>query len=163
MTATGASRSSELPDRDEVMKLKAYTDGGSRGNPGPAAFAVVIVDENGKVVKEYARYLGKMTNNEAEYTGAIAALKEARALGAEEVEVISDSEVMVRQVTGTYRCKAANLQPFLEEVRDLTKYFKKYAFKNVPREHPMVARADMLLNREQDEMRSLQPHGKPNP
>jgi ribonuclease HI len=145
------------------VKLKVYTDGGSRGNPGPAAFAVVIVDEDGKVVMQYARYLGRMTNNEAEYNGAIAALKEARALGAEEVEVISDSEVMVRQVNGVYRCKAANLQPFLTELHDLSKGFHKVAFKNVPREHPMVARADMLLNREQDEIRSLQPHGKPNP
>ena len=62
------------------MKLKVYTDGGSRGNPGPAAYAVVITDEDGKVIKEYGRYLGRMTNNEAEYNGAIAALKEASAL-----------------------------------------------------------------------------------
>jgi ribonuclease HI len=101
------------------MKLKVYTDGGSRGNPGPAAYAVVITDESGKVVKEYGRYLGRMTNNEAEYNGAISALKEALALGADEVEVFSDSEVMVRQVNGVYRCKAANLQPFLNEVRAL--------------------------------------------
>ncbi len=145
------------------MKLKVYTDGGSRGNPGPAAYAVVITDESGKVVKEYGRYLGRMTNNEAEYNGAISALKEALALGADEVEVFSDSEVMVRQVNGVYRCKAANLQPFLDEVRALKARFKQATFKNVPREHPMVSRADFLLNQEQDIMRSLQPRGKPNP
>lgn len=145
------------------MKLKVYTDGGSRGNPGPAAYAVVITDESGKVVKEYGRYLGRMTNNEAEYNGAISALKEALALGADEIEVFSDSEVMVRQVNGVYRCKAANLQPFLDEVRSLRTRFKQATFKNVPREHPMVSRADFLLNQEQDIMRSLQPRGKPNP
>lgn len=144
------------------MKLKVYTDGGSRGNPGPAAYAVVITDESGKVVKEYGRYLGRMTNNEAEYNGAISALKEALALGADEIEVFSDSEVMVRQVNGVYRCKAANLQPFLDEVRSLRTRFKQATFKNVPREHPMVSRADFLLNQEQDIMRSLQPRGKPN-
>ncbi len=145
------------------MKLLVYTDGGSRGNPGPAAYAVVVTDESGKVVREYGRYLGRMTNNEAEYNGAIAALKEAEDLGASEVEVISDSEVMVRQVNGQYRCKAANLQPFLDDVRGRAKRFQKVTFRNVRREHPMVARADELLNREQDVMRSLQPHGKPNP
>lgn len=144
------------------MKLKVYTDGGSRGNPGPAAYAVVITDESGKVVKEYGRYLGRMTNNEAEYNGAISALKEALAIGADEIEVFSDSEVMVRQVNGVYRCKAANLQPFLDEVRSLRTKFKQATFKNVPREHPMVSRADFLLNQEQDIMRSLQPRGKPN-
>jgi ribonuclease HI len=145
------------------MKLMIYTDGGSRGNPGPAAYAVVITDSTGKVVKEYGRYLGRMTNNEAEYNGAIAALKEALALGAEEVEVFSDSEVMVRQVNGVYRCKAANLQPFLDQVRVLKSRFKRTEFRNVPREHPMVSRADYLLNQEQDAMRDLQPHGRPNP
>lgn len=145
------------------MKLKAYTDGGSRGNPGPAAFAVIIADEGGNILKEYGRYLGRMTNNEAEYNGAIAALKEALALGADEVEVFSDSEVMVRQVNGVYRCKAANLQPFLDQVRELRSRFKQTSFRNVRREHPMVSRADRLLNEEQDAMRSLQPRGRPNP
>ncbi|MDW5563405.1 MAG: ribonuclease HI family protein [Methanomassiliicoccus sp.] len=145
------------------MRLKVYTDGGSRGNPGPAAYAVVITDEGNKIVREYGRYLGKMTNNEAEYNGAIAALKEALALGADEVEVFSDSEVMVRQVNGVYRCKAANLQPFLDEVRALRAKFKQTTFRNVPREHPMVSRADHLLNEEQDTMKSLLPRGKPNP
>lgn len=145
------------------MKLFIYTDGGSRGNPGPAAFAVVVTDEEGRVIREYSRYLGRMTNNEAEYSGAIAALKEAEDLGATEVEVISDSEVMVRQVNGQYRCKASNLQPFLSELREHMSKFRHVTFRNVRREHPMVTRADELLNREQDIMRSLQPHGRPNP
>ena len=144
------------------MKLTVYTDGGSRGNPGPAAFAVVVT-RDGKVVKEYARYIGRTTNNVAEYQGAVAALKEAAGLGADEVDVISDSELMVRQVNGQYACRAANLQPYLEEIRKLSKGFTKVAFSNVRRGHPMVSRADALLNQEQDIMRDLMPKGKPNP
>lgn len=145
------------------MKLQVFTDGGSRGNPGPAAFAIVVTDGAGKVLKEYARYIGRTTNNEAEYQGAIAALKEAKALGADEVEVVSDSEVLVKQVNGQYACRAPNLQPHLAEVRRLSSQFRKVTFSNVRRGHPMVSRADALLNREQDVMRDLIPRGKPNP
>ena len=144
------------------MKLTVYTDGGSRGNPGPAAFAVVVTNGD-KVVKEYARYIGRTTNNVAEYQGAIAALKEAMDMGADEVEVVSDSELMVRQVNGQYACRAANLQPYLEEVRKLSGRFRKVTFSSVRRGHPMVSRADALLNQEQDIMRDLMPKGKPNP
>lgn len=144
------------------MKVTVYTDGGSRGNPGPAAFAVVVTSD-GKVVKEYARYIGRTTNNVAEYQGAIAALKEAVDMGADEVEVVSDSELMVRQVNGQYACRAANLQPYLEEVRKLSGRFRKATFSNVRRGHPMVSRADALLNQEQDIMRDLMPKGTPNP
>lgn len=146
-----------------AMRLQVFTDGGSRGNPGPAAFAIVVTDGAGTVLKEYARYIGRSTNNEAEYQGAIAALKEAHALGADEVEVVSDSEVLVKQVNGQYACRAANLQPYLEEVRRLASRFRKASFSNVRRGHPMVARADALLNREQDVMRDLMPRGRPNP
>ncbi|KQM12576.1 phosphoglycerate mutase [Methanomassiliicoccales archaeon RumEn M1] len=144
------------------MRLTIYTDGGSRGNPGPAAFAVVVTRDD-KVVKEYARYIGRTTNNVAEYQGAIAALKEAADMGADEVEVVSDSELMVRQVNGQYACRAANLQPYLEEIRKLSKKFSKVTFSNVRRGHPMVSRADALLNQEQDIMHDLMPRGKPNP
>jgi len=144
------------------MRVRVYTDGGSRGNPGPAAFAIVVTDAEDKILKEYARYIGRGTNNEAEYQGAVAALKEAKALGADEVEVISDSEVMVKQVNGQYACRAANLQPYLDEIRKLCRGFNRATFSNVRRGHPMVSRADALLNQEQDVMRDLMPRGKPN-
>ncbi|HPT74345.1 MAG TPA: ribonuclease HI family protein [Methanomassiliicoccaceae archaeon] len=144
------------------MKLTIYIDGGARGNPGPAAFAIVVTGD-GKIIKEYARYIGRTTNNVAEYQGAIAALKEALAMGANEVEVISDSELMVRQVNGQYACRAPNLQPYLEEIRELSRKFDNVTFSNVRRGHPMVTRADALLNKEQDIMRDLMPRGKPNP
>ena len=99
----------------------------------------------------------------AEYQGAIAGLKEARALGADEVEMIMDSELVVKHVNGQYSCKAANLQPLLGEVRGLMKEFKMATFRHVRRENPMVSRADALLNEELDVMSSLVPRGKPNP
>ncbi len=144
------------------MKLIVYTDGGARGNPGPSAYAVIVTSEDGKVIKEYARYLGKLTNNEAEYNGAIAGLREAEAMGADEVEMVSDSELMVRQVNGQYSCRASNLRPMLEEVHRLMGRFKKATFRHVRRDNNMVSRADMLLNQELDVMASLQPRGKPN-
>lgn len=146
----------------EIMRLVVYTDGGSRGNPGPAAFAIVVTDGNGKVVKEFARYVGRTTNNEAEYQGALAGLKEAEALGADEVEVVMDSEVVVKQVNGQYACRAPNLQPFLQEVRRAMKGFQRASFRNVRREDAFVSRADRLLNEELDIMAQLTPRGKPN-
>ncbi|WP_019177584.1 ribonuclease HI family protein [Methanomassiliicoccus luminyensis] len=144
------------------MKLIIYTDGGARGNPGPSAFAVVVTDESGKVIKEFARYAGKITNNEAEYNGAIAGLNEAKVLGADEVEMVMDSELVVKHVNGQYACKASNLRPKLEEVRRLMAGFRKATFRHVPRENKMVSRADALLNQELDVMSSLTPRGVPN-
>jgi ribonuclease HI len=140
-----------------------YTDGGSRGNPGPSAFAVIVTDPNGKVLKQYARYIGSGTNNVAEYQGAITGLKEAKGLGADEVEMVMDSELVVKHVNGQYSCKASNLQPLLAEVRALMKEFTRASFRHVPRENPMVSRADALLNEELDIMSHLVPRGKPNP
>jgi ribonuclease HI len=145
-----------------IIKLRVYTDGGSRGNPGPSAFAVIVTDDSGKILKEYARYIGRNTNNYAEYQGAINGLKEAKAAGADEVEMVMDSELVVRHVNGQYACKASNLVPLLEEVRRQMAGFKKATFHHVRRENPMVSRADSLLNGELDIMSSLTPRGKPN-
>jgi len=123
---------------------------------------VVVTDGTGKVQKQFARYAGRDTNNVAEYRGAIAGLKEAMDMGADEVEMVMDSELVVRHVNGQYACKAANLKPLLAEVKDLMRRFKKVTFRNVSREHPMVSRADGLLNEELDTMAHLTPRGKPN-
>jgi ribonuclease HI len=145
-----------------IIKLTVYTDGGSRGNPGPSAYAIVVTDSTGKVVKEYARYAGRETNNVAEYGGAIAGLKEAKTQGADEVEMVMDSELVVKHVNGQYACKAPHLAPLLAEVKKLMAGFKKATFRNVPREHPMISRADALVNNELDTMSQLTPRGKPN-
>ncbi|MBI3589683.1 MAG: ribonuclease HI family protein [Candidatus Liptonbacteria bacterium] len=129
-------------------KLIIYTDGGARGNPGPAALGVVVGS------KEYSEYLGEMTNNKAEYLALVFALKKAKALlggkkaGEAEVEVRMDSELIVKQLNGEYKIKEPDLQPLFVEVWNLRLDFKKVEFKHIPREQNK--RADRLVNRELD-------------
>lgn len=129
-------------------RLVIYTDGGARGNPGPAALGVVVGD------KEYSEYLGEITNNKAEYLALIFALKKAKALlgskkaGEAELEVRMDSELIVRQLNGIYKIKEPDLQPLFIEVWNLRLDFKKVEFKHIPREQNK--RADKLVNRELD-------------
>ncbi|HXZ23887.1 MAG TPA: ribonuclease HI family protein [Methanomassiliicoccales archaeon] len=134
------------------MKVLVYTDGGSRGNPGPSAYGVVLANEEGKVLKQTARFLGEGTNNEAEYRGLIAGLGLALEIGADEVEVVMDSQLVVHHVDGSYRLKAEHLRPLLEEARTLMKRFRsaKVVFRG--RENPMTSRADELVNQELDTM-----------
>ena len=125
-------------------KLVIYTDGGARGNPGPAALGVVVGS------KEYSEYLGVMTNNQAEYRALLFALKKAKALlggkkAAEaEIEVRMDSELIVRQLNGEYKIKEPDLQPLFIEVWNLRLDFKKVEFVHVPLEQNK--RADRLVN-----------------
>ncbi|MCE5296768.1 MAG: ribonuclease HI family protein [Euryarchaeota archaeon] len=136
----------------DKKKLKLYSDGGSRGNPGKAAYAFLICSEDDKIVKKGSRFLGTMTNNEAEYHGLIAALKEARSMGATHVSVTMDSELVVKQVKGEYRMKADNLRPLLDEARALLGQFIGHDIRNVPRENEMISKADDLVNEELDLM-----------
>jgi len=109
-----------------------YIDGGSRGNPGPSAFGVVICDGNGNVLKKYSEYIGKKTNNEAEYQGLIFALKKAKAyFGKEkikkmEIDLFSDSQLLVNQINGKYKVLNANIQPLF-----LTAWNLKIDYKNI--------------------------------
>jgi len=125
-------------------KLIIYTDGGSRGNPGPAAAGFVIGD------KEYSEYLGKQTNNYAEYYALIFALKKTKSLLGKikakttEVEVRMDSELIVRQMNGIYKIMEPDLKPLFVDVWNLRMDFKKVEFKHVPREQNK--RADRLVN-----------------
>src|SRR5690349_12569170 len=97
------------------MKLTIQTDGGARGNPGPAGIGVVILDEKGKVLEEHAKYLGVATNNQAEYKAAIFGLERAVALGATSVELVADSELLVKQASGEYKVKNPDIaKRFLE-------------------------------------------------
>lgn len=132
------------------MKLLLFSDGGSRGNPGPAAYAFIATDEQGKVLKKGARYVGVMTNNEAEYLGLLAALQAAVSLNATSVVMTMDSELVVRQVTGEYRMKAEHLAPLLKEVRDLVPKFAEFRIQHVRRDNPMIAQADKMVNEELD-------------
>lgn len=125
-------------------KLIIYTDGGARGNPGPAAYGVVIYDLGGKIIKKYAKYLGKKTNNEAEYEGVIRGLLFGRELGAEIIEFYLDSELIVRQLNHIYRVRDKRMLEFVLRIRSLETNFKKVSYKHIPREKNHLA--DALVN-----------------
>ncbi|MBV8244741.1 MAG: ribonuclease HI family protein [Candidatus Eremiobacteraeota bacterium] len=124
-------------------------DGGSRGNPGHAASGAVIVDAGGKVLREVGRYLGIATNNVAEWTAVVDGLRAARELGIDALAVRLDSELVVKQLTGEYRVKHANLQPLYAQAKKLLREFSHVDLKHVRREHNKLA--DALVNRVLDE------------
>ena len=119
-------------------------DGAARGNPGPAGAGAVVVDEDGVVLAEVAEGLGETTNNVAEYTAVIRGLEEATRLGAHEVLLRSDSQLLINQLTGRYRVKAPHLQPLHRRVRALMQGFAKVDLEHVPRERNVAA--DQLAN-----------------
>lgn len=121
------------------LRLFLSTDGGSRGNPGPAAAGYVLTDANGSVVKERGEYLGETTNNVAEYTAVIHGLQSALELGANEIVIQMDSELIVRQMSGVYKIKQPHLQELAQEVLRLLRQFSYYEFKHVLREHNKAA------------------------
>lgn len=132
-----------------MKKVRMYADGGSRGNPGPAAGAAVLfalsdTGEQGERVGEAAKYIGIDTNNQAEYTGIIIGLQKALDLGYEEVDVRLDSELAVKQVNGIYRVKNPEIAKRFLEVHNLRTKFKKITFSHVFREQNTAA--DALVN-----------------
>lgn len=131
------------------MKLTVMSDGASRGNPGPAGAGAVLLDDQGRVVREISRYLGPSTNNQAEYSALILALEAALELGADSLDVALDSELVVRQLNGTYRVRHPALVPYHQRVRALLSRFPRVTIRHVPREHNR--RADELANRAIDE------------
>lgn len=133
------------------MKIIVYTDGGARGNPGPAGIGVIIRNERGDVIKKYSEFLGDMmTNNEAEYGAVIFALKKLKLLlGKEkikqvEAEIRTDSELMVNQITGKYKLSEKRIQDFFITIWNLKTEFKSVNFKHIPRESNKEA--DALVN-----------------
>lgn len=132
------------------MKNKSiiFTDGGSRGNPGPGALGVVITDESGKVLKEYSHYLGEVTNNQAEYEAVIFALQKAKQLGIKDIELRIDSELIGRQLLGKYKIKDQDLQSLFIKAWNLRLDYEKIDIKIIPREQNKEA--DRLVNRELD-------------
>ena len=119
-------------------------DGAARGNPGPAGFGVHITDDRGTVVGELSGWLGETTNNVAEYTAAILGLERARELGATEVLLRSDSQLLINQLTGVYKVKTPHLQPLHRKLRALAAGFERIRFEHVPRERN--TEADRLAN-----------------
>ena len=128
--------------------LIAYTDGGARGNPGPAGYGVVIKDETGQKVAALSEYLGHQTNNFAEYQGLIAALEFAVKHGPRALKVISDSELLVRQINGMYKVKNPTLKDLHGRAKELIAQLEWFSIDHALREHNREA--DRLANEAMD-------------
>jgi ribonuclease HI len=126
----------------------AYTDGGSRGNPGPSGFGVVILGEDGTVLGELSEFLGMRTNNFAEYSGLLAALEFALAKGNSRLRVVSDSELMVKQIRGQYRVQSPDLRPLYEEAKRRIAKLEAFQIEHVLR--GKNKKADELANQAMD-------------
>jgi ribonuclease HI len=126
-------------------RLVIYSDGASQGNPGPAAIGAVIEDGQGRVVSRISRRIGHATNNQAEYAAIIAALEAAVSLGAEEVELRADSELVVKQLIGRYKVKKATLRPLYQKVVRLSGALKTFSITHIPRTQNRAA--DRLANK----------------
>lgn len=126
------------------MDATLFADGGSRGNPGPAAGAAVLLDPNGVTIEEVHEYLGIATNNVAEWTGLLLGLQAARERGIRRLAVRLDSELVVKQLRGEYRVKNAGLLPLYQRARALVRGFEVIDIKHVPRKQNAVA--DRLVN-----------------
>ena len=126
------------------MKLVLHVDGGARGNPGPAAIGVVVSTADGEPIDELAETIGKATNNVAEYRALLRGLERAQQLGASEVEIIGDSELVARQLTGQYKVKHPAMKPLHAQARAQLDGFRSWHIRTVPRADN--ARADELVN-----------------
>ena len=131
-----------------MKKLIIYTDGGARGNPGPAGIGAILFNEEKKIVAEISTYLGVATNNQAEYKALIAALKKAHELKAEELECYLDSELVVKQLKREYKVKNQDLAPLFLEIHNLSLSFKKITYTHIRRE--LNKEADKLANEAMD-------------
>lgn len=126
------------------MKLILHVDGGARGNPGPAAIGVVISDADGNLVDELAEVIGVATNNVAEYTAVLRGVSRARELGATELELIGDSELVAKQLNGVYKVRHEAMKPLHARARATLGTLDAWSFRTVPR--AKNARADALVN-----------------
>ena len=134
-----------------ISKVTVYSDGGSRGNPGPSAIGVLVCDEKGGSLKEHRETIGETTNNVAEYTAVIVGLELAKTMGAKKVDYFVDSELVARQLTGVYKIKAPHIRTLYDQVQAILPSFEKVTFTHVRREHPKLRIVDALVNQVLDE------------
>jgi ribonuclease HI len=137
-------QAAEGADRHRELKAKLSTDGGARGNPGPAAYAYVLETDDGTVLDARGESIGRATNNVAEYRALVAGLESAAERGVSELEVVSDSELLVKQMRGEYRVKNEALRELWEVANDLERRFAHVRYTAVRREHNELA--DRLVN-----------------
>lgn len=148
MTQSSLFSKAEPPRSFEVV---ANIDGGARGNPGPAAYGVVVCNAQGELIKEWGEYLGIQTNNVAEYSGLIAALEYAADTKHKSIKVLSDSELLVRQMRGQYKVKSPALRELYDRAQALTRKLEKFSIEHVLRERNR--KADRLVNQVLDDHR----------
>ena len=153
---TGLFAGSEPEAKPRAAAFQANIDGGSRGNPGPASYGVVVRNERGEIVAKLKKYIGRMTNNVAEYYGLIAALDYAQSNGVRALRVESDSELLVRQMRGHYKVKSPDLRPLFERAKKMSQTFESFRIDHVYREQN--SEADALANEALDET-----SGRPKP
>jgi ribonuclease HI len=134
---------------------RANIDGGSRGNPGPAAYGVIIRDARGEIVAKLKKYIGRMTNNVAEYYGLIAAMDYAQSHSIRALRIESDSELLVKQMRGQYKVKSEDLRPLFERAQKMSKAFDSFRIEHVYREQNREA--DALANEALDETENKTP------
>jgi ribonuclease HI len=130
------------------VKVVVHVDGGARGNPGPAAAGAVVSTPDGEIIDEASELLGIATNNVAEYRGLLLGLARAKALGATEVDVVNDSELIAKQVNGTYKVKHPAMRPLYLEAMAALREFDAWSIRSVPR--AQNAEADALVNQALD-------------
>ena len=135
------------------MKVVVHVDGGSRGNPGPSAAAATLASPSGELLDEVSELIGPATNNVAEYRGVLLGLRRAKELGATEIELINDSELVARQLNGDYKVKHPSMIPLFQEVRAALAGFERWSIRTVRREDN--ARADALVNLALDAAQAL--------
>jgi ribonuclease HI len=128
----------------QAPTLVVHVDGGARGNPGPAAIGVVVSSPDGGVLDEFAERIGTATNNVAEYRALLKGLERAAALGAREVEIVNDSELVARQLNGVYKVKHPSMRPLYEQAISALRGFDRWRIRSVPR--AQNAQADALVN-----------------
>ena len=138
-----------MPGEGRRVEATLFADGGSRGNPGPAASAAVLLDSSGELLEEIGAYLGVATNNVAEWTALVLGLEAAAKLGIQRLAVRLDSELVVKQLRGEYRVKHAGLQPLHRRAQQLLRSFGEVDVRHVPRKQNVVA--DRLVNRVLDQ------------
>ena len=155
-TPRGKDLFAEAPAQPRpAAAYRANIDGGSRGNPGPASYGVVIRDGRGEIVAKLKKYIGRSTNNVAEYYGLIAALDYAESHGVRAIRIESDSELLVKQMRGQYKVKSEDLRPLFERAQKMSKAFDSFRIEHVYREQNREA--DALANEALDETEGGKP------
>jgi ribonuclease HI len=136
------------------LRLRVYSDGASRGNPGISAIAFMIITEEGRLLKRYSKYVGIRTNNQAEYEALISALESASELTDQEVTCFMDSELVVKHLSGEYKVRNPRLKTLWLKVQELKQNFGEITFKSVPRTDMLIKQVDRLANQALDRVKN---------